>query len=256
MISRRASLLGTGASLAAMATAREGRAATSKLLLPPNARLLRTLTVTLQQMPRRRDFKSVPMILESRDQWDARPLDAVLRYVGWAKQSWDVTDLQSPWLNYMRNALNSQIFSYKHPDFLCVAVTHGTAQLAMYDDYLWDKYGLAKAAGGDVTKNTFVVANPTAANAISNIEDPAGAYSGKANGIQQLQRRGAVFLVCHNAIWEFCEKLIAAGNNPDHLTNEQMCAEFSNHLIPGAILTPGAVGTLVELGRFGFVYAR
>jgi hypothetical protein len=27
-------------------------------------------------------------------------------------------------------------------------------------------------------------------------------------------------------------------------------------LIPGVVMTPGAVGTLVELGKAGFVYAR
>ena len=31
---------------------------------------------------------------------------------------------------------------------------------------------------------------------------------------------------------------------------------LSNHLVPGAILMPGAVGTLVELASSGFAYAR
>ena len=35
-----------------------------------------------------------------------------------------------------------------------------------------------------------------------------------------------------------------------------MCAEFSNHFIPGVVLTPGAVGTLVELATAGFSYTR
>lgn len=51
-------------------------------------------------------------------------------------------------------------------------------------------------------------------------------------------------------------RLIAAGNNPDHLSAEAMSAELSNHLIPGVVLTPGAVGTLVELASAGFAYAR
>ena len=31
---------------------------------------------------------------------------------------------------------------------------------------------------------------------------------------------------------------------------------MTNHLIPEVVLTPGAVGTLAELGKAGFVYAR
>jgi len=57
-------------------------------------------------------------------------------------------------------------------------------------------------------------------------------------------------------VWELCERLISSAINPDHLGAEAMCAEFSNHLIPGVVLTPGAVGTLVELGTAGFVYSR
>jgi len=63
-------------------------------------------------------------------------------------------------------------------------------------------------------------------------------------------------LVCHNAIWEHCQRLISMEINPDKLTIDEMCAEISNHLIPGTILTPGAVGTLVELATAGFSYAR
>ncbi len=83
-----------------------------------------------------------------------------------------------------------------------------------------------------------------------------GPFSPRANSVQGLQRRGAMFLACHNAVWELCERLIATNVNPDHLSTEAMCAELSNHLIPGVILTPGAVGTLVELETAGFAYAR
>jgi hypothetical protein len=41
------------------------------------------------------------------------------------------TALDSPWLNLMRNAPNTQIWSFRHADFLCVSATHGTAHLAI-----------------------------------------------------------------------------------------------------------------------------
>jgi len=225
-------------------------------LIPAGGHTLDALTKRLASAPRRRDFTSVPMILDNRKWWDADALDAVLHYAGGPKQSWDNTDIHGPWLNVMRNALNVEVWSFRHPDFLCVSATHGTAQLALYDDVMWDKYQLAKIAGGDVTRNSFVTAPPAADQDPKDYENSNGAFSSHATSIQSLQRRGAVFLACHNAIWELCERLIAKGPHPDNLTADKLCAEFSNHLIPGVVLTPGAVGTLVELARAGFAYAR
>ncbi|MDT7953729.1 MAG: transcriptional initiation protein Tat, partial [Acetobacteraceae bacterium] len=98
----------------------------------------------LAQAPRRRRFKTVPMILTEPDQWDHEALQAVLAYKPETKQAWDMTEIGGPWLNLMRNALNAQIWSFKHPDFLVVAECHGTAQVALYDQAMWDKYFLGK----------------------------------------------------------------------------------------------------------------
>ena len=253
---RRASLQGLAIAVAAAGFAGSAMASPSAPLVAKGAKTLDALSERLAKLPRHRDFKSVPMILDNRSQWDADALDAVIHYAGGPKQSWDNTDLLGPWLNVMRNAMNSEIWSYRHPDFLCVSATHGTAQLALYDDAMWDKYGLAKIAGGTVTRNSFVAAPAAADHDPADYQNTQGAFSPRANSIQALQRRGAVFLACHNAVWELCEKLISSSINPDHLSTEAMCAEFSNHLIPGVILTPGAVGTLVELGTAGFVYSR
>jgi hypothetical protein len=48
----------------------------------------------------------------------------------------------------------------------------------------------------------------------------------------------------------------ATNTDPDRLTVPQLAAELTNHLIPGVVLTPGAVGTLPELQQAGFAYAR
>jgi hypothetical protein len=252
---RRHSLKGLGFVLAAAGLARSAAAAIDPRL-PVGAPTLDVLTKRLAALPRRRDFKAVPMILERRDQWDAEALDAVLHYTGSPKQSWDNTDINGPWLNVMRNSMNAEVWSFRHPDFLCVSATHGSAQLALYDDAMWEKYGLAKLAGGNLTHNTLVVAPPAAEHDPKDFENPTGAFSSHANSIQTLQRRGAVFLACHNAVWELSDHLIAAGNNPDKLTIDALCAELTNHLIPEVVMTPGAVGTLVELNRAGFAYTR
>jgi len=224
--------------------------------IPAGAHTLDALTKRLAALPRRRDFKTVPMILDHRELWDADALDAVLHYAGGPKQSWDNTDLHGPWLNVMRNSLNTEIWAFKHPDFLTVSGTHGPAHLALYDDATWDKYGLAKIAGGGVTHNTFVALPSAVDRESKDFENPNGLFSPRANSIQGLQTRGAVFLACHNAIWELAERLITAGTNPDKLSTDALCAELTNHLIPGIVVTPGAVGTLVELSKAGFAYSR
>lgn len=225
-------------------------------LLPPGATGLADLTKRLAAAPRRRDFKTVPMILDNPDQWDHEALSEILAYKPVTKQAWDNTDIGGPWLNVMRNSLNAQIWSFRHPDFLVVSETHGTAQVALYDQAMWDKYGLAKLAGKGFDTNTLVVERPAAQADAHNFEDPKGVYSGANNSIPALQRRGAVFMSCHNAIWEQAAKLIETGANPDKLPLDALAAELTNHLIPGVVLTPGAVATLPELQRAGFAYAR
>jgi hypothetical protein len=253
-----------GPSLAASALAapvaadrkNDTQAVASQPLTAPGARHLNALMDRLAKAPRRRDFKTVPMILANRDQWDHEALTEVLAYQPVPKQAWDNSDIASPWLNLMRNSLNAQIWSFKHPDFLAVSATHGSAHLALYDQAMWDKYQLAGLAGGKFKTNTLIEEKKAASADPANFEDPAGAFSPADNSIPALMRRGVVFMSCHNAIWEEAAALIKAGVNPDKLTHEELAAELTNHLIAGVILTPGAVGTLPELQQAGFQYAK
>jgi hypothetical protein len=156
----------------------------------------------------------------------------------------------------MRNALNTQIWSFRHPDFLAVSATHGSAHLALYDQAMWDKYQLTRLAGEKFKTNTLIEEQRAESADPAKLEDPAGVFSPADNSIPALMRRGVVFLSCHNAIWEQAGTLIKAGVNPDKLSHEALVAELTNHLVPGVVLTPGAVGTLPELQRVGFHYAK
>src|SRR5262249_33051250 len=131
-------------------------------LVPDGAKALAELTKRLAAAPRRRSFKTVPMILNSLDQWDHEAFSEVLAYKPPTKQVWDNTEIGGPWLRVMRNSLNAQIWSFNHPDFLVVSETHGSAQLALYDQSMWDKYNLAKLAGAGFEKNTLIVDHPAA----------------------------------------------------------------------------------------------
>jgi hypothetical protein len=239
----------------ASATARPAAAAVESALTPPGAARLDALKKRLALLPRRRDFKTVPMILDHEEQWDYEALKEVFSYRPVPRQVWDNTEIGGPWLNLMRNALNSQICSYKHPDFLTVSVTHGTAQLALYDQAMWDKYQLTRLAGDEFKTNTLLLEQKAAVADPANHENPAGPFSGKDNSIPALMQRGVVFMSCHNAIWEQAAALIKIGINPDKLSHPALAAELTNHLVDGAVLIPGASGTLPELQQAGFHYA-
>jgi hypothetical protein len=97
----------------------------------------------------------------------------------------------------MRNALNTQIWSFKHPDFLAVSSTHGTAHLALYDQAMWDKYQLSRLAGEKFKTNSLIVEQKAADTDPASYEDSAGPFSAMDNSIPALMLRGVVFMSCH-----------------------------------------------------------
>src|SRR6266404_1583670 len=201
--------LGTVAGATGFAALHDGVASAAEpSLLPREAKSLEELTARLRGEPRRRDFKTVPMILNHPDQWDHAALSEVIAYRGAPKQVWDNTRIAGPWLNDMRNSLNTQVWSFAHPDFLVVSATHGTAGLALFGPAIWKKYQLAKLTGGKLQSNTLVAEQKGAAADPKDYEYPEGVFSPRDTSIPALQQRGAVFLACHNAIWEFAEQLI------------------------------------------------
>ena len=62
---------------------------------PGNGKL-RCCSKAVAKAPRRRDFRTVPMILDTADLWDAQPLDAVIAYRGSMKQLWTIPRLAAP----------------------------------------------------------------------------------------------------------------------------------------------------------------
>jgi hypothetical protein len=253
---RRGAIASIGAGLVMSGLVQAAHSAANTSVEPTDGKNLRDLSNHLASIPRRRDYKTVPMIADKPDLWDAAALDAVMAYKGGPKHVWDHTDLVGGWLNGMRNTLNTQVFAFKEPNFLCVSGTHGPAHLALFDQATWDKYQLAKITGGDISSNTFIVVPAAASHDQADIQSTDGAFSPKGNNIAVLQRRGVVFLACHNATWELADRLATAGQNPDKLSVDALAAELTNHLIPDAVLTPGVVPAMVNLVRAGFIYTR
>src|SRR5260370_16756143 len=94
--------LGMVAGAAGFAALHDGAArAAEPSLLPPEAKSLQELTARLSRAPRRRDFKTVPMILDDPDQWDHAALSDVIAYRGAPKQACDNTRIPPPHLTHL-----------------------------------------------------------------------------------------------------------------------------------------------------------
>jgi hypothetical protein len=184
---RRSVLFGFGSLIttACALSARRSNAATTEQIIPLSARKLPELIDYPRRVPRRRDFKTVPMVLQHPDVWDDEALKQIIAYGGDRKQVWDNTDIAGPWLNLIRNSLNTQIFSFGHEDFLTTSATHGTAHLALFDESIWDKYELGVLTGTGFTANTLIAANIPPAGFTEN-ENPESIFSTAGNTIPAL----------------------------------------------------------------------
>jgi hypothetical protein len=250
---RRQTLIGLGVAAVAMAVRDSATATTPQSLIPRDAAALNALTAQLSSAPRRRGFKTVPMIVTRDDQWDREAFNALLAYRGGPRQLWHNRKLDGGWLDYMDSAITAEVFSFHHPDFLAVSATHGTTGLALFDQAAWDKYKIGSIAPGKMTSNTFILDKGNGGDP-ADIEKPGGVYGGDAVSIPYMMRRGVVFLMCHHAIWEFAEGLHAKGPNPDKLSVEELAADLTDHVLPQAIVVPSLVAAIPELETTGYVY--
>lgn len=243
-----------GAGRVALAEA-AGEAAAAADYLQRDAKTLRGFYAELAEIPRRRSFRRLPMVLTKPRQWDSEPLDALLAYAGEPKHVFDTTDIASTWLTQMRNTLNAEVWAFGRTDFLIAAAPHGPAGFLLLTNAAWKKYDIAALTDGAFKRNT-VLKDPRYSRA--DVEDPentTGLYSSAGGDfIPVLQKRGAVFLACHNALWELAETLIARGVNPDGASTEQLVADLTASLIPGVVTTPGNEAAIGMLQRAGFGY--
>jgi intracellular sulfur oxidation DsrE/DsrF family protein len=231
--------------------AQTGGTGTRSTLLPGSGALAE-LSRRLRAAPRRRSFDTVPFMIDRRELWDHEASDLLLSYRGDRKQMWESSDIGAPWLNLMREAMNGQVFAHGHPDFLPVAAVHGTAHLALFNQAMWDRYGLAKNAGGQILSNAFV-AERAGVSPADDRQKVDGFYGSGNNNISTLQRRGAVMVACHDSIHAIARGIVskAGSGSPDTIA-----ADLTNNLIDDVVLVPSVVAYLVELQAAGFTYAK
>ncbi len=208
----------------------------------------------LRHAPRRRGFQSVPFVLTSQDMWDHEAASEVLAYRYRSLQMWECTDLMAPWLNLMREAINGQVFSHDNPEFLTVAAIHGTAHLALFEQTAWNKYNLPQLVADNFKANKFISEKP-GASPVDDVQDQEGFYGPDNNNIVSLQRRGAVFLGCHDSIFAIARGLHSLPQYSATTANA-IAADLTNSLVGGVVLVPSVVAFLVELQRAGFTYTK
>jgi intracellular sulfur oxidation DsrE/DsrF family protein len=160
--------------------------------------------------------------------------------------------------NNISNGLNGFQFSYDLPSerVQVVVQAFASATLAMYDDAVWAKYRLGEVfkiqdpgTGQPATRNLwFASKNPPVSQPPP---DRANPYYSDIS-IQGLQRRGVLFLICHQSIHAHGGQLASSEQNSDQQTAAEIVAEIQAHLIPGGLLVPAGVGELVRLQDKGF----
>jgi hypothetical protein len=159
----------------------------------------------------------------------------------------------------VRNALNGFQFSYDVPpgQTQVVVQAYASAIAAVYDDFIWQKYRFGELMG---------VTDPTTKQpALRNIwykspnPAPASVPTDRANpyysdaSIEGLQRRGVLFLACHQTIHGHGGTVAAdTSRNSDKATADQIIEEIQAHLLPGVLVIPAGVGELVRLQDKGY----
>jgi len=223
-----------------------------------SAGALARLTQGLRQIPRRRGFKSVPFLLTDPQDWDEQASRLLLAYGYHTKQAWENTEITAGWPVLMREAMNGEVFSHRNPEFLEVSATHGLAHLALFNDDAWSRYGLSQLAGPQFATNTLIREKPAVARS-DDPQDVDGFYGPLNNNIVSLQKRGAVFVACHDSIYAIARRLQSAAAPQSQLARMStgiVAADLTNSLIPDCVLVPSVVAFLVELQKAGFTYVK
>ncbi|MBV9579934.1 MAG: hypothetical protein JO057_15195 [Chloroflexi bacterium] len=70
--------------------------------------------------------------------------------------------------------------------------------------------------------------------------------------IEGLQRRGVLFLICHQTVHAHVGAVASSEQNTDHLLADEIVSDIQAHLIPGGMLIPAAIGELVRLQDKGY----
>ena len=154
-------------------------------------------------------------------------------------------------LRQMRNFLNTYRDDYRAPERdvnVVGTLYHDTLPLGL-DDAMWAKYRLGEAIAVTdpstklaTTRNLF--ARPQAADTTAGLPTDAG--------VVELQRRGALFIMCNNALNNWVGRLASAGGGAP----ADIRADLLAHMLPGVVLVPAMVVAINKAQARGVTYFK
>ncbi|MGH7712804.1 MAG: hypothetical protein ACREOG_16055, partial [Gemmatimonadaceae bacterium] len=152
-------------------------------------------------------------------------------------------------LNYY-NTLNAP-YGVKDSEINTVFTLYGapaSTTLFAFNDAMWAKYNL-----GTILKfNDHKTKAPATRNVWRTDPEVAGLMVAPPASIEALQKRGAIFLLCNNAlnIWA---GLVAQANKAEQ---PAVLADLKANMLPGVILVPGMVVAIQQAQDKGIAYNR
>ena len=131
-----------------------------------------------------------------------------------------------------------------------------------FNDAMWAKYGLGAylglkdSAGKPYTRNVFNQPTPDDLHLLMQVMDsppiPALAPAVPALGIESLQKMGAKFILCANALGIWCLELEARGKGKAADIEKELRA----NLLPGVTIVPAMVIAIDKAQEAGIKYNR
>ncbi len=152
-------------------------------------------------------------------------------------------------LNYY-NTLNTA-YNVKDSDINTVGTFYGVPSattLFAFNDAMWAKYSM----GAAVKFNDHKTGAPATRNVWRSDPSIMGLMVAPPASIEVLQKRGAVFLLCNNAlnIWA---SILAQANKAE---TPAVLADLKANMLPGVVLVPGMVVAIQQAQDKGIAYNR
>ena len=141
----------------------------------------------------------------------------------------------------------NRAFGVKDADVDAVGTFYGATTFYGLDDAMWAKYRL----GEFLQTNDEATGRPAVANPWRAAPVILGGAIPQA-GIESLQKRGATFILCDNALTIFSGMLAKSRG----LDPQVVYADMKAHVLPGVIVVPGMVIAIEQAHAAGLSYHR
>ena len=148
------------------------------------------------------------------------------------------------------NTLNTA-YGVKDSDINGVGTFYGVPNASImfgFNDAMWAKYNL----GAAIKFNDYKTGQPATRNVWRTDPQILGMMVAQPASIESLQKRGAVFLLCNNALNIWAGVLAQASK----METPAVLADLKANMLPGVVLVPGMVVAIQKAQDKGIAYNR